>query len=61
MDNIKYKELIKKKEEAVIKLELLYKGFHGVRHEDSASEIRYTQIKVLEDYINSINEELKLL
>ncbi|MEK7497628.1 MAG: hypothetical protein AAB656_01785 [Patescibacteria group bacterium] len=60
MDNLKHKELLKKKEEAIEKLNFLYKGFHGVRHEDSASEIRYTQIKVLEDYINSINEELKI-
>jgi len=58
MKNSKRKELLEKKEAAVEKLNFLYKGFHGVRHEDSASEIRYTQIKVLEDYINSINEEL---
>lgn len=53
------KELLEKKAAYQVKLDKLRIGFHGVRHEDSASEIRYSMIKVYEDFINSIDEELK--
>lgn len=55
----KIKKLQKERDEMIIKLKSLYVGFHGVRHEDSASEMRYTQIKVTEGYINSLSEEIK--
>jgi hypothetical protein len=35
------------------------KFFHGVRHENSLSELRYTQIMVLRDMIRGIEKELK--
>ncbi len=57
----KIKKLLKEREEMLIKLKNLMVGFHGVRHEDSASEMRYTQIKVTEGYINSLNDEIKEL
>lgn len=57
----KIKELQKKREEAEAKLKSLYIGFRGVRHENASSEIRYTQIKVMEAYINSIDDELASL
>lgn len=57
----KKKELLAKKAIYQEKLNKLKIGFHGVRHEDSASEIRYSMIKVYEDFINSIDEELKNL
>ena len=55
------KELLAKRATYQAKLDKLHIGFHGVRHEDSASEIRYSMIKVYEDFINSIDEELKNL
>ena len=61
MQKKKIKALQKQKQEAIEKLEGLYKNFRGVKHEDSASEIKYVQIKVLEDFINSIDAEIKSL
>lgn len=61
MNSEKHAELVKKKAEYEEKLKKLYLGFRGVRHEDSASEIRYTQIKVYESFIHSIDEELRTL
>ena len=55
----KLKELHTKRTEAIEKLEALYKNFRGVHHEDSASEIKYTQIKVLESFVESLNTEIK--
>lgn len=57
----KKKELLQKREKYEEKLKNLRIGFRGVRHEDSASEIRYSMIKVYEDFINSIDEELRQL
>ncbi len=57
----KIEELLTKKAEVVEKLNGLYKNFRGVIHEDSASEMKYTQIKVLESFIESINAEIKTL
>ena len=50
-----------KREEIIAKLTGLYKNFRGVIHEDSSSEMKYTQIKVLESFIESINAEIKQL
>lgn len=58
MDSKKYKDLVEKRAQYEEKLRKAYVGFRGVRHEDSASEIRYTQIKVYESFIHSIDEEL---
>jgi hypothetical protein len=57
----KKKELLEKREKYEEKLKNLKIGFRGVRHEDSASEIRYSMIKVYEDFINSIDEEIAKL
>ncbi|HSX49095.1 MAG TPA: hypothetical protein VLE44_02455 [Candidatus Saccharimonadales bacterium] len=57
----KLKELHQKRDDAIEKLENLYKNFRGVHHEDSASEMKYTQIKVMESFIESLNEEIKSL
>jgi uncharacterized coiled-coil DUF342 family protein len=57
----KLKELHEKRDETIKKLEELYKNFRGVKHEDSASEIKYTQIKVFEGFIESLNTEIKNL
>jgi hypothetical protein len=58
---LKIQQLKKQKEEAEAKLANLYKNFRGVIHEDSSSEMKYTQIKVLESFIISIEEEIKSL
>jgi len=34
------------------------KTFHGVRHENSLSELKYTQIMVLRDMIRGLEQEL---
>lgn len=57
----KKQQLLQKREDYEAKLKKLYIGFRGVVHENSASEIRYTQIKVYESFINSIDEEIKAL
>lgn len=57
----KKEELMKKRDEAIEKLNKLYIGFHGVRHESASSEMRYAQIMVMEDYIRSLEAELKTL
>lgn len=57
----KINELLQKKQEVEDKLAEKYKNFHGVRHENSVSEIRYTEIKVLEDYLQSIVDEIESL
>lgn len=57
----KIKALEKKRREAEAELKERYKYFHGVRHENASSEIKYSQIKVLEGYISTLKEEIKLL
>jgi len=57
----KIADLHKKRVEIIEKLTGLYKNFRGVIHEDSASEMKYTQIRVLESFIESINAEIKSL
>ncbi len=57
----KLKQLHQKREEVIIKLNGLYKNFRGVIHESSDSEMKYTQIKVLEGFIESLNAEIKAL
>ena len=44
--------------EAEAELAERYKYFHGVRHENASSEIKYSQIKVLEGYIHTLEEEI---
>ena len=55
----KKKELLAEREKIQTRLNDLYKHFRGVRHEDSASEMKYTTIKVYEAHIASIDKELE--
>jgi flagellar biosynthesis chaperone FliJ len=57
----KLADLHKQRDEAIVKLENYYKNFRGVHHEDSASEIKYMQIKVMESFVESLNTEIKQL
>ncbi|MDO8340997.1 MAG: hypothetical protein Q7T59_03415 [Candidatus Woesebacteria bacterium] len=59
--NIKLQELIQKRENYKEKLIEMYKHFHGVKHESAHSELQYSEIKVYEDMLNSVVEEIKNL
>lgn len=39
----------------------MYKNFRGVKHENSLSELQYSEIKVYEDLLNSVTAEIKTL
>lgn len=39
----------------------LYKNFRGVKHENSLSELRFSEIKVKEDMLGSVLREIKAL
>ncbi len=49
------------KKRLALKFAELMKRFRGVHHEDSASEMKYTTIRVLEAHLHSIDEELRSL
>ena len=57
----KLKDLHTKRDETIKHLEELHRNFRGVHHEDSASEIKYAQIKVYESFVESLNTEIKQL
>lgn len=55
----KYQELLKKREKARQRLAEATKNFKGVKHEDSASELRELQLKVAQAHLVSIEEEIR--
>ena len=57
----KLASLIKKRDEYKEKLTEMYKHFHGVKHESAHSELQYSEIKVYEDMLNSVVEEIQKL
>lgn len=57
--NKKLQELKAKRDKYKEKLTNMYKNFRGVKHENSLSELRYSEIKVYEDLLNSVEEEIK--
>lgn len=57
--NTKLQELKVKRDKYKEKLTNMYKNFRGVKHENSLSELRYSEIKVYEDLLNSVEEEIK--
>ncbi|MEK7504251.1 MAG: hypothetical protein AAB550_02015 [Patescibacteria group bacterium] len=50
-------DLAKYKEKLAAKM----KNFHGVKHESSLSELRYTEVMVLRDIVRSLELEIKQL
>lgn len=54
-------ELYKKKNEAEAKLRDRLSRFRGVAHESASGELAYSEIKVLEDYIESLKSEIQNL
>jgi len=59
--NTKLKELRQKRDKYKEKLTGMYKNFRGVKHENSLSELQYSEIKVYEDLLNSVVEEITKL
>lgn len=57
----KLQELTRKKDLYKEKLTQMYKHFHGVKHESAHSELQYSEIKVYEDMLNSVMEEITKL
>jgi Ni,Fe-hydrogenase III component G len=57
----KLKELTLKREKYQAKLKNMYSHFRGVKHENSLSELQYSEIKVYEDMLNSVTEEITKL
>lgn len=56
--NQKLKGLLLKKTEAEAKLKDRLGRFRGVPHESASGELAYSEIKVLEDYIESLKNEI---
>ncbi len=62
MDKVKkLQELTSKREKYQAKLKNMYSHFRGVKHENSLSELQYSEIKVYEDMLNSVTDEIAKL
>jgi hypothetical protein len=59
--NTKLQEKITKRNGYKAKLVLLYKNFRGVKHENSLSELQDSTIKVYEDIVRSLDQEIEIL
>ena len=57
----KLQELLKKRMEVEERLRAKMKRFRGVPHESASWELAYSEIKVLEDFIASLNAEIETL
>jgi len=57
----KLQEFIIKRDGYKARLKEMYKHFRGVVHESALSELKYSEIKVLEGFVNSLNEEIEVL
>ena len=57
----KLAELKERRDRYKEKLTRMYKNFRGVKHENSLSELQYSEIKVYEDLLNSVTAEIKTL
>ena len=57
----KIKHLREERERLSEKVKFLRKNFRGVHHEDSASEMKYTTLKVYEAHLQSVEDELRAL
>lgn len=54
----KLKALLKKKEDVEAKLKFRMSHFRGIAHESAAGELAYSELKVLEDYLESLKAEI---
>ena len=55
----KIEELKKKRVEKEAKYKAKMRFYRGVIHESAASELKHQEVKVLEHYLDMINEEIK--
>ena len=60
-DKEKLEVLLKKLEDAEAKLKFRLSHFRGVPHESASGELAYSELKVFEDYVNSLKKEVEVL
>jgi len=60
-DREKLKALLKKKEDTEAKLKFRMSHFRGVAHESASGELAYSELKVLEDYLEGLKAEIASL
>ena len=60
-DKEKLSALLKKLEVAEGKLKFRLGHFRGVAHESASGELAYSELKVLEDYVQSLKHEVEAL
>jgi hypothetical protein len=60
-DKEKLAALLKKLEVAEAKLKFRLSHFRGVAHESASGELAYSELKVLEDYVESLKKEVAAL
>ncbi len=60
-DQEKLEALYKKLAEAEEKYRERLKRFRGVPHESAAGELSFSELKVREDFVHSLREEIKVL
>lgn len=60
-DREKLDALYKKLEEAEAKLKFRLGHFRGVAHESAQGELAYSELKVLEDYVETLKAEVAAL
>ena len=60
-DKEKLEALYKKLEDAEAKLKFQLSHFRGVPHESASGELAYSELKVREDYVESLKQEIKVL
>lgn len=57
----KIEELLKHKAKAEVRLANLNSNFRGIKHEDAASELQDSEIRVLMAYIADLNQQILAL
>jgi chaperonin cofactor prefoldin len=60
-DQERLEALLKKLGEAEEKLKYRLSHFRGVPHESAQGELAYSELKVLEDYVEGLNKEVETL
>jgi hypothetical protein len=60
-DKEKLDALYKKLAEAEEKYEFRLKNFRGVAHESAMGELAFSELKVREDFVQSLKQEIKAL
>ncbi len=60
-DKEKLNALLKKLEVAEGKLKFRLSHFRGVPHESASGELAYSELKVLEDYVEGLKKEVATL